>query len=81
MKIHLLYTDSNIWLKGAKHRVHNGIQRCCLLGAIDICYPSNGRLIRNRIRDRLRIESISDWNDAEDRTFEHIKNLVTELDI
>ena len=93
MKIKELFTDSSKWTKGSLARDKNGDLTSyyssdavcfCLHGAIYKCYEDFGdksSIITNKIRKEIKRYSISGWNDAEERTFEEVKNLVEKLDI
>jgi hypothetical protein len=60
----------------------------CLLGALDKCYGTNAneyRRVRAKIESRIipneTLGTIVRWNDAPERTFADVKQLVEELDI
>jgi hypothetical protein len=61
----------------------------CLGGAINRCYPTieHRRVVLDRIFETvpeivvLHNDSLAEWNDAPERTFEDVRALVEELDI
>ena len=54
----------------------------CLLGAIRVCYPDFEERIAVECQVRQHIGPFVDvWNDAPNRTFEDIRELVETLDI
>lgn len=88
MKVQELLTDPSKWTKEAYARDINGkpvgtksteVSCFCLSGAIDRCYQDSAN-IRLKIHSYLH-ESIPVWNDAPERTFEDIQQLIKELDI
>ncbi len=92
MKIKELLVDSSKWTKGVFARDNDGIAvathnpnaRCwCLVGAIAKCYniftDTKYAEIFNKIK--LEVEHPSNWNDAPERTFAEVKELVERLDI
>lgn len=52
----------------------------CLLGAVSKCYGCEGAAVICRVQDAIGT-SLPHWNDAPERTFEDVKQLVNELDI
>jgi len=61
----------------------------CLLGAMDKCYDKSGwefqfalfNKLRTVIKTKYNITGVSKFNDAPERTFEEVHNLLKELDI
>jgi len=96
MKVRDVFTTPATWIKGmyARDGEGNGIRpqdpeaKCfCLQGAIRKCYDPAGDFSKEymRVRDlvctRLGGSDIPSWNDADERTFKQVKQLVEELDI
>lgn len=90
MKIKELLTDSSKWTKGSLAKTetncyvspsHTQAVCWCLLGAIFRCYKETELEISAKIFKTLGINSITDWNDSPERTFDEVKALVLELDI
>lgn len=88
MKIRELYTDKSKWTQGANARNELGalcrfdLGTCfCLMGAATKCYGFHESTnILLRINKALS-GSVVDWNDAPERTFEDVKELVERLDV
>ena len=60
--------------------------KCCLVGAIMLCYPRTSDVIIKRVQEKVwerdgKSLSVIRWNDQPDRTFSEVKALVEELDI
>lgn len=92
MKIKELLTDESKWTQNAFGRDAEGLA-CfsgdpdavcwCLLGAMTVCYPNSyirAEIIR-KIHKHLLNNTVFNFNDAPERTFEDIKKLVNDLDI
>jgi hypothetical protein len=92
MKVQEFYSDESKWVKGTaftygydKHGtplgdygIHKAV-KCCLSGAIMICYPGREEEIKRKVLKKIK--NIPNWNDDPKRTFEDVKKLITELDI
>lgn len=93
MKIKELLNKKSKWTKGAFARTDRYTQvaidsplaiRYCLSGAIQRCYPvpHEGIIIAIKILRELNGDlTIVGWNDAPERTFVEVKELVERLDI
>jgi hypothetical protein len=93
MKVCELLTDKTKWTQFAVARDADGMevdpdsdkaQSFCLIGAIIKCYSKNSDqdMIHKIVRPHLFDASfLSEWNDADPRTFEDVKSLVTMIDI
>jgi hypothetical protein len=84
------YTDESKWTKHNSAKTKNdeycfvtseSAFKFCLLGGIAKCYPEQYEKVKIKILEELNIGNIVAWNDANDRTFQDIKNLVEKLDI
>lgn len=53
----------------------------CLLGAIHKCYEERTCGVIELVQKELNYVSVAKWNNAPERTFEDVKNLVTRLNI
>ena len=89
MTLQELFTDPSTWTKeyAAKDKRGLGVVPfdpntvCwCLLGGIEKCYGSKWVEIVNDVHAHIRMP-LSIWNDAPERTFEDIVQLVKELNI
>ena len=79
MKVRELLSDETKWLKGD----YSANGRYCLRGAINACYAvgSNEKYaVMMRVRQMLD-DSITNWNDAPERTFSDVRALIEQLDI
>ena len=91
MKMRELFSDDSKWTQGAFARNKQGVEVdvgnpdavCfCFQGAMRKCYGKNSYKIIDKLdNSRGMLFSITAWNDAKERTFEDIKNLVEKLDI
>lgn len=91
MKIKELLSDASRWTQHAFARdtigrnIYTNAEEAysyCLLGAAMKCYPpTTPARILIKIKEEIECESILDWNDAPERTFEEVKALVEKLDI
>ncbi len=89
MKLSELLTDESKWTKGAFARTKSGVGLwngsspnavCwCLSGALQVCDARSET--KQKIREHLKIDFIPAWNDAPERTFDDVKNLLTELNL
>ncbi len=57
-----------------------GVVKWTLMGALVECYGKDFLKAFNRVQDRIG-PRVSDWNNAAERTYEDVYNLVKELDI
>lgn len=93
MKTKELFDKPEKWTKGHYSLMSNG-EPClpfmgdavcwCLAGAVHFCYQDNYKLrdaVFKTIDNSLGYLTISEWNDAPERTFEEVKALVEKLDI
>lgn len=89
MKIQDLLSDETRWCKGTSardcddkpcHSQDSGAVRWCLLGAIRKVYGPYYPTIRYKIQNHLH-EAASHWNDAPERTFSEVRELIEKLDI
>lgn len=92
MKVKELLSDSSKWIQGANARDRNGRKIApespyaicwCLFGAIVRCYaycPDQCIKVANHILVEYQM-LLPKWNDAPERTFADIKELVERLDI
>ncbi len=93
MKIKELLTESN-WIQGAEAETSKGLKcyannpdaTCfCLYGAIIKCYGDNKLDVYEKIIEELYLPNyygnVIHWNDAPERNFNDIKNLIEKLDI
>ena len=90
MKVKDLLTDESKWTQGAFARNSEGysvhINSCfascwCLLGAIELCYPSTYPGVANAVVDAVGGCDIHRWNDDPKRTFAEVRELIERLDI
>lgn len=90
MKVRELFTDASKWAKGAEARNSDGLRTqfdspfavsWCLGGALAKCYPNTYPSLRVEVQMQMGIRHISVWNDADNRTFEEVKELVDRLDL
>lgn len=92
MKVKELLRIGSSWTKGTFARTYGDWPvtvdsplaiRYCLSGAISKCYPHphEGRIIADKVRTELNKNSIVGWNDAPERTFSEVRELVERLDI
>jgi hypothetical protein len=90
MKVRELLDKPEKWTKGWWARDSKGRMvifdttavSWCLVGAIEECYSySERRAIDLKVQEALLVSRIDIWNDAPERTFEDIKDLVEKLDI
>ena len=91
MTLKELFTDESRWTQGTPARDEKGnavspndplAVKFCLAGGIQRCYTyEEGSHVRRQLRQQLHWQSIIQWNDAPERTFEDIQRLVNELDI
>ena len=92
MKLKELFTDESRWTQGVAARDREGnivspndplAVKFCPDGGIRRCYPyEEWSHVRIQLQHRLHYgQSITEWNDAPERTFEDIQRLVNELDI
>lgn len=88
MKIWELLDSPEKWTTKTCARDKNGKQvssndssavSWCLLGAVDKCYSEEHRGVVRKIRNKLGINLIGEWND--EQTFENVLKLAKELDI
>lgn len=88
MKIRELLSDESKWTKGVASRDSNGnevpysslLATCwCLLGACCRCYDDDFLAVRDKIQSE--ITWMPTWNDAPERTFKEVKELVDRLDV
>lgn len=95
MTIQELFKDPSTWTKGAYARneqgksvgARSGDAKCfCLQGALAHCYggtPDYYKIsdkVSEELYSRCYLDTIA-WNDAPERTFEEVKQLVTELNV
>lgn len=95
MKVRELLTDENKWCKESLAFDKNECAldprdeeavSFCLDGAVIKCYSSNdkwqilGKILKHIHKKKNKIH-IHEWNDAPERTFADVKQLVEELDI
>jgi len=92
MKIRELLSDESKWCKGAIARAVSGFEVkpesedavCwCIGGAFELCYKHNREEARSTL-DKLVKETgdmLHAWNDAPERTFKEVKELVDRLDV
>ena len=75
----LLRANNVVWVnRKPKARSHEE----CLLTALGKCYNDNTVIqITRRIRAYLHIRLLFEWNDAPERTFADVLQVVDELDI
>ena len=97
MKMYELLSDPSKWTQRAFGRDSYGnsvmddskLAICwCMMGALCKCYELEER---SRVRDKIEetlgspkddgFNSIIEWNDQEERTFEEVQSLLLELDI
>lgn len=94
MKVRELLSSPEKWTKRAfarsenNIRVHSLSERAvcwCLMGGIVKCYndPIEKQLVINKVCAVIfpKANSIAEWNDASERTFKEVKQLVEELGI
>lgn len=92
MKVRELLDVESKWTKGCEasdargYSVDfnaSGASTWCLLGAIHKCYTDEGMIIvlYNKILETLNVKWVGKWNDAPNRTFNDVKQLIMELDI
>lgn len=94
MKIKELLSGPEKWTKGHAAINAAGVavspysaDACCwcLIGALNKCYPDSPSPERDRafglLIENFSTEPISIWNDAPERTFAEVKELVEKLDI
>lgn len=92
MKIHELFTDESKWTQG--ENAIDALGFCvpvvstdavcwCLFGALTCCYweENDFAWALGKLRAELKKESITDWNDASERTFQEVRDLVVRLGI
>ncbi len=90
MKVRELLSGPEKWTQGWSARQADGTE-CnstmdgavcwCLYGAIKECYPLDDPDVTSKIANAIGTCNITYWNDAPGRTFDDIRQLVTELDI
>jgi hypothetical protein len=92
MKVRELLSDESKWTQGVSSRTGSGTKVAhnspnakswCLYGAAIKCYESPLEIgyVLSRIAETIGSWCIADWNDAPDRTFGDVKNLVEKLNI
>jgi hypothetical protein len=93
MKMRELLSDESKWTKGTMARNESGIaisttngEACCfcLWGAMVWCYGldlSEYSRVKKQIQVELGLDTIGQWNDQPERTFEEVQALVQKLDI
>ena len=86
MKVKDLLTENN-WGKASPGCYLPPCSKICLGMAINDCYPSwekDHERIWSIVKNKLKLKSsvaIVDWNDAPERTFAEVRQLIEELDI
>jgi hypothetical protein len=82
MKIREYFDRPSRWIKGREKQYdeNNREYKYCLLGAIEQFYE-NSSDITKKVRETILCASITEWNDAQRRTFDEIVDLVNKLDI
>lgn len=93
MTLKELFSDKSKWTKGfyaynqagenvvPNYNEPNGATCFCLLGGIALCYaPTYKRTqLIVRIQELIQNDNIAAWQDAPERTFQDIQNLLEEL--
>ena len=87
MKVRDLFSGPEKWTKGEWARDKEGRPTCsnafcwCLIGAIFHCYKDEDYPEICEKIDNEGIDNLMQWNDAPERKFEEVKELVERLDI
>lgn len=90
MKVSELLTDETKWCQGCHARDQRGHEvrwnspdACCwcLLGALNLCYAHRKLKVAYSVVRHLRGVGVAEWNDASERTFEDVRQLIVEMDI
>lgn len=90
MKAYELIDKPEKWTKGAFARDANGYRATtnfkeavcyCIHGALGVAYDGIYTAEAERIRRRLGLTNLVGWNDAPERTWQEVYNLLKELDI
>lgn len=96
MKVKELLSSPERWTKGAERRDADGeptllegehVASRCLYGALYCAYRATPERFEAELKIKVEFigmgvnKTLYEWNDAPERTFEDVRQLVTELDI
>ena len=85
-----MYSEPSKWTQYAYARDKDGLVTLsrdgsavcwCLSAAINICYPNDNFMIRNKVRQYIGERQIHYWNDDPNTTFDSVVKLIKELNI
>lgn len=83
MKAYELLDSSSKWTQGTFARdsdgysvypTHKDAVQWCVMGALDVCYPDPNELLNKdwELGKAINSPSLAEWNDATDRTYEEV---------
>ena len=79
MKMQELFVSPKNWTQNRPYNFER--TAFCLIGAVYQCYDCFCEELKLRIKRHLKVRDLAEWNDAPERIFEDIRQLVIELDI